>query len=145
MMARLAGWDGAAGQGGLSKAVSNQRPVTDDILTYTIVVQGGAALPLTAVVQVADTVPAGLDYVAGSLTATRGTTDDSAAPTLHWSGVISPDASVTITYQARVTAAGAAAIVNTVQASAPGYATLTASAPLVANPLSTFVPAVLRN
>ncbi|MFN2165758.1 MAG: hypothetical protein ACK2U9_05815, partial [Anaerolineae bacterium] len=48
--------------------------------------------PLTATVYITDTVPTGLTYVPGSLDVAGGTGayDDSNAPELTWSGVLSP-------------------------------------------------------
>ncbi|MBN2002701.1 MAG: DUF11 domain-containing protein [Anaerolineae bacterium] len=50
-----------------------------------------------------DTLPQGLEYVPGSLSTTSGVVDASHAPTLYWTGVLSPDAEIDITYSAVVT------------------------------------------
>jgi hypothetical protein len=50
-----------------------------------------------------DVVPAELTYVAGTFTATSGVADSASAPTLRWSGVLSPTPIVTITYAVTVT------------------------------------------
>jgi hypothetical protein len=62
--------------------------------------------------KVTDTLPAGLAYVSGSLEATGGTVTETGAPTLTWSGVLSPMTAVTITYVAQVSATDAQRIVN---------------------------------
>jgi uncharacterized repeat protein (TIGR01451 family) len=145
LLARLAGWDGTPSQADLQKTASHQTAVTGDIVTYTIVISGGAGLPLDSTVRMTDTVPGGLTYVAGSLSATRATADDSGAPQLRWSGVISPDSSVTISYQVQVTSAARRYFTNTAQAGADGYAPLSASVSLIANARFTYLPTVSRN
>jgi uncharacterized repeat protein (TIGR01451 family) len=72
-------------------------------------------VPFYDTVRVTDTLPAGLSYLAGSLTASSGSIDASAAPTLKWSGTMSttPTSIVTITYRALVTAAPNQIITNT--------------------------------
>ncbi|MCX7681047.1 MAG: PQQ-binding-like beta-propeller repeat protein, partial [Anaerolineae bacterium] len=78
-------------------------PRTGDVLTYTILIRNTGRL-LTETVYMTDTVPAGLTYVPGSLTATLGIPDASAAPVLRWRGVLSPTRAVTVTYRVTVTA-----------------------------------------
>jgi uncharacterized repeat protein (TIGR01451 family) len=142
LLARLAGWDGNPAQSALEKTVSDRTPLTGDTITYNVVVRGGMLLPLTATIHVTDTVPAGLAYVPGSLNATSGTVDESAAPELRWNGTISPAAAVIISYQAQVTALDPLYIVNTAEATAAGYARVTANMIVIANGLLTNLPAV---
>ena len=75
----------------------------NNVLTYTIVLRNSGQT-FTQTVRVTDTLPAGLAYVPGTLTATRGTPDDSAAPSLKWNGDMLNTPAVTITYRAAVTA-----------------------------------------
>ncbi|MEJ5309856.1 MAG: DUF11 domain-containing protein [Anaerolineae bacterium] len=142
MMARLAGWPGP---GETEKAVSVITPTLGEVVAYTITVQNLAA-PLTATVYVTDTIPAGLAYVAGSLNVVggTGTRSDAGAPTLTWSGVLSPTAMVTMTYRAQVTATTPEEIVNTATIGVPGYQTITVTATIIANPRRIWLPLVLR-
>jgi hypothetical protein len=64
---------------------------------------------------VSDTLPVGLAYVPGSLTASLGQITDSDAPTLHWSAILSPMTAVTIRYAAQVTTTDAGRLVNRAQ------------------------------
>ena len=95
-----------------TKQVSAATAQAGDMLTYTIAVRN-TGVPISDTVRVTDTIPAGLSYVAGSLTATRGAIDASAAPTLKWSGVMSNTAIVTITYRVLVTARSDEVVTNT--------------------------------
>jgi uncharacterized repeat protein (TIGR01451 family) len=82
------------------------------MITYVITIrnQGG---PLTNTVRLTDVIPSGLTYVPRSLKTTRGTVDDSRAPTLRWSGVISDMSNVTISYAATVAETKSRTIANT--------------------------------
>ncbi|NTU65484.1 MAG: hypothetical protein HGB05_19305, partial [Chloroflexi bacterium] len=72
----------------------------------------GLAAPLSAALLLTDRVPAGLAFVPGTLTATSGLVTET-APTLFWSGVLSPSPLVTITYAAAVVTDARKVIVNT--------------------------------
>jgi uncharacterized repeat protein (TIGR01451 family) len=142
MLARLAGWDGTP-TGTSYKTASAQTPVHGQTVTYTIVVRGLEA-PLSAPVYVTDTVPAGLSYLPGTLTATGGAAADTSAPTLLWSGILSPTGAVTLTYAVTVTAPNAQAITNQAAIAAPGYETITRAATIVVNGYSLYLPLVLQ-
>jgi len=123
MLARLAGWDGVADNAGsmsIDKSASVETATGGDTFLYTIVLQG-TNMPPTATVTLSDTVPAGLEYIPGSLEATSGAENDRMAPELHWSGVLTPTTGVTVTYGVSVTAAASQHITNTVVAIAPGH------------------------
>jgi uncharacterized repeat protein (TIGR01451 family) len=66
----------------------------------TIRNEGG---PITSTVFMTDTLPAGFEYVPGSLHASLGNVDAGDAPELHWSGVLNDTAEVTITFEATIT------------------------------------------
>jgi uncharacterized repeat protein (TIGR01451 family) len=142
MLARLAGW---AGPGETTKVASTITPTFGDTVAYTVTVQNLTA-PLTATVHITDTVPTGLEYVGGSLNVVGGMgTYNANDPELTWSGVLSPTAMVTMTYQALVTASGPAEIVNTATIDAPGYQTITVTATIIVNPREFWLPFVLRS
>ncbi len=128
-----------------SKRPSALIPRTGDVLTYTILLRN-TGRPFTDTVVLTDTVPAGLAYVPGSLTATLGTPNASSAPTLRWTGVLSETRAVTITYRVTVTVPHgvARAISNTVTIAAPPLAPLTRTAIIIVNAHKVFLPVVLR-
>ncbi|HTP11243.1 MAG TPA: PQQ-dependent sugar dehydrogenase [Anaerolineae bacterium] len=88
---------------GSTKQASAASAQWNNVLTYTIVLRNSGQ-SFTQTVRVTDTLPAGLAYVPGTLTATRGIPDDSAAPSLKWNGDMVSTPVVTITYRAAVTA-----------------------------------------
>jgi len=140
MMARLAGWEGPAS--GARKTVSTPAPSFGQTVTYTVVVRDLAA-PLTATLHLTDEVPAGLLYVAGTLTATTGIVTD-AAPTLHWSGLLTPTPAVSITYAVTVATAMPTVITNTALIVAPGYDVITRTAVVIANGRALYLPLAMR-
>lgn len=142
LLARLAGWDGVLyGSSRISASVVT--PTNGQMVTYTIVV-GGLNAPLTATVHVTNVVPAGLLYAANTLTATRGLVT-ATAPTLLWSGVMSPSGPVTITYAVHVNVPQTQIITNTAIIAVPGYETIMRTATIIANGYSVYLPLVLRN
>jgi uncharacterized repeat protein (TIGR01451 family) len=141
MLARIAGWDGGAvDQGQARKTASTGAPGYGQPVTYTIAIQG-----LTTTVQLTDEVPAGLSYLPGSLIATVGTVTDTDAPILRWSGVLSPNPVVTVTYAVTVNTAEARYITNTATIVASGYDTITSTAAIIANPQTVYLPLAMRN
>jgi uncharacterized repeat protein (TIGR01451 family) len=82
-----------------------------DQVTYTIVIRNSTG-PLTDTVHLTDTIQPGLSYVPETLTATTGSFTDTTAPTLYWSGVLSPTPAVTITYVATVSTIGPQRLIN---------------------------------
>ena len=147
MMARLAGWDG--GTGGVEEAksykvASTGAPTNGQTITYTIVIQN-LPVPLTATVNMSDVVPSGLSYLPGTLTATTGTVTET-APTLLWSGLLTPTPVVTVTYAVTVSTpiTTPLAISNTAHIAAPGFQTTTTSLIMV-NGLTTYLPVILRD
>lgn len=136
LMARLAGWPGPTGPNpDLStseKQADYLTPTQGEMVHYTVRLANTGG-PFSGTVFLTDTVPAGLSYVPGSLDASAGTPDDSAAPVLRWSGPLDPAPVVTITYAATVTTAQAERITNTATIAGPGIPTLTRSATIWAN------------
>lgn len=141
LWARLAGWDGntAVTTPSVEKTAATGTAVTNAPITYTVTIQGVAGAA-----QMTDTLPGELTYIADSLSATTGTVT-AAPPTLEWSGTLSEAVGVTITYAARVDTASAAAITNTADVTAVGYDSLSASATIIANGRTVFLPAVIKN
>jgi hypothetical protein len=96
-------------------------------------------------IRLTDTVPDGLSYVSGTLTATAGTVTDDDAPTLRWSGVLSRTRDVTVTYVVTVSTTAPRVITNTAVITVPGYQAISRTTTLWANPYRVFLPVVMRN
>jgi uncharacterized repeat protein (TIGR01451 family) len=145
MMARLAGWDGVSDEltGDLHKSASVLAPAQGEVLTYTVLIQD-LSVPGASTLTLEDELPLGLDYVPGTLSATSGTVDDTLAPLLQWTGLSSAASAVTVTYAATVTVPSAAPIANTAVLSVPSYDAMTATATVIANGFSTYLPCALK-
>ncbi len=143
MMARIAGWPGPD-QETPQKYPSAFVAYQGQVVTYTVEVRGLEA-PLEATVFLTDVVPAGLEYVPGSLEASAGVVDDASAPTLYWSGVLDPAPVVLVTYAVTVAASGPGAAVNTATLTAVGYDTAQHSSTLLLNPLAAYLPLATRD
>jgi uncharacterized repeat protein (TIGR01451 family) len=127
-----------------TKQASFGSAVAGDALTYTIVLRniGG---PATSTAYLTDTVPAGLNYVPGSLTATSGSVDQSAAPILTWQGAPGSTPSVTVTYVVTVSVISPTAITNTVTINPGVGALFTRSAVIIANGVQLYLPLILKS
>lgn len=156
MLARIAGWEAQApDEPDLTPSYKTVSPPFADYgerIVYTVAIRNGTG-PLTSTVLFSDTIQDGLSYVPGTLTATLGVVNDTAAPILHWSGALSPTPVVTITYAATVTyiTSGTITLVlpqvitNTAVIAAPGYETITRTATVRTNWLQTYLPLVMRD
>lgn len=109
---------------GSRKAPSVAAADPGEMVTYTISLRNtGALVAQTAFVT--DTVPVGLGYVSGSLTATVGSIDDSGRPLLRWQGLLSSSPVITITYRVTVTGQVTGSIVNQAQLTGASFAPIT--------------------
>ena len=95
-----------------------------EVLTYTLQLNNTGGLA-NQTAFLTDTLPAGLDYVSGSLTATLGSVDDSLNPMLHWQGLLAPSHVITITYRVTATGAVSGSLINTARVSVAGLAPFT--------------------
>jgi uncharacterized repeat protein (TIGR01451 family) len=104
--------------------------VAGDVVRYALVLRnaGGAT---AGDVQVETTVPSGLSYLPGTLHATAGAADESAAPVLRWQGMIYAGQTITLTYQVTVGAAPTGALPTVAQIVAPGLTPLARTATLI--------------
>lgn len=125
-----------------TKRASASAPRTGATLTYTITLRNTGAPAAT--VALSDTLPAGLGYVPGSLSATGGSSDDSAAPLLRWAGALDSDAPVTVQYRVTVTASGAQPIRNLARVAAGQEAPVSLAALIVANGSRCYLPLARR-
>ncbi|MBN2002702.1 MAG: DUF11 domain-containing protein [Anaerolineae bacterium] len=120
-----------------------------ETVVFTVGVRNATG-PIDVSAFMTDTLPQGLEYVAGSLAATAGMVDASHLPALYWTGVLSPDAEIDITYSAVVTNVvnGTTIIlpprlINNAIISA-GDRTVTRSAHISTSETKTYLPLVLK-
>jgi uncharacterized repeat protein (TIGR01451 family) len=131
-----------------TKAVSDVIPRLGEKVTYTVTIHNGGAR-FIGTVYLTDTVPSGLNYIPGTLTATLGIPDDSQSPTLQWSGVLSSTSSAVVTYAVTVSLAGRTAqvqqISNVAVISAEPIGAITRTATIIANGWHTYLPVTLKD
>jgi uncharacterized repeat protein (TIGR01451 family) len=115
---RLVDADGPGWALSASKQPSVPGADPGEAITYTVALANSGSVSAGPAV-LTDTIPVGLKYVPGSLTATAGTTDDVAAPTLTWQGTLAPTAAITITYSVTATGDVTGSLVNHAQLTGP--------------------------
>ncbi len=116
---RLADVNGPAPSLGTSrKLVSSPSADPNEVVTYTIQIANTGALSNQPIV-LTDTIPTGLSYIPGSLTASSGNWSDANSPTLTWSADLNTSHTFTITYQVSVTGQVTGSIVNRAQLASP--------------------------
>jgi uncharacterized repeat protein (TIGR01451 family) len=125
------------------KQASDSTPGLGVEVTYTIVLHSTGAL-LTDTVYLTDTVPSGLAYLPGSLTASHGDPIDSGTPTLRWSGLLSSTPVVTLTYRVSVTEPSPRSISNSAMIDAGWAGLLTRSTTIIANGQDLYLPLVIK-
>jgi len=134
------------------KAVSSPYADHGERVVYTVVVRNSTG-PLTNTVLFTDTIQDGLVYVPGTLTATTGIVTDADAPTLRWSGILTPTSDTTITYAATVTyvLSGTATVIlpqvitNTAFIVTPGHPPVIRTATVRTNWQQLYLPLMLRS
>ena len=98
----LAYGDGQTADLSLTKLASTSTPVVGATVTYTLTLANAGPATATAVT-VADVLPAGVTYVAGSIAG--GTSRSVSLPTLSWTvASLASDANTALTFQATVNA-----------------------------------------
>ncbi|MFL7794608.1 MAG: PQQ-dependent sugar dehydrogenase [Anaerolineae bacterium] len=95
-----------------------------EVVTYTIALHNVGAL-VDETVFLTDTIPSGLAYVPGSLTATHGTASDTQQPILHWQGSLAASRDITITYLVTATGTYTGSLVNQAYLTGAGLDSLT--------------------
>jgi uncharacterized repeat protein (TIGR01451 family) len=131
------------GESASQKTASPEQSVHGQTISYTITIRDLAA-PLTATIHLTDVVPPGLSYASGTLTATTGTVTDTTAPTLHWSGVLTPTPVVTLTYAVTVSTTASGFISNNAVIAAPGYQPITCTTTVLVNGQYIHLPLVQK-
>jgi uncharacterized repeat protein (TIGR01451 family) len=124
-----------------TKRASHVAVEPGDVITYTIVLRSTGG-PLATSTRVTDTLPAGLNYVAGSFVATLGTIQ-ATPPVLTWNGVISTTPVVTLTYVTTVTAPGPIGLTNTAEIEYAGDA-FSRTATVIVNGVKLYLPLILK-
>jgi uncharacterized repeat protein (TIGR01451 family) len=150
LWARIAGWE-PDGPAPTSTDLSNSTKVVTptiveagEIITYTIILRGRTTPP-TVTAHCTDTLPTGVVYVPGSLTASSGTAVDTDAPTLRWSGTVSSTLPVTITYSATAAPGYVGTATNTATITAPDYGPIARTAALRISWYQLYLPLILRH
>lgn len=141
---------GAPGEPDLSESAKNANTAQaqdGDIITYTITIRNTGD-PLTDTLVMTDTLPSGLSYVPGSLSTSPalGSTDDSAAPELRWSGEPGATENMIITYQAIVNTSAAVdpSLTNTATITSPSTGILKRSYTVIISERSIYLPLIIR-
>ena len=114
-----------------------------ETISYTISLQNSGA-PLTDIITLTDVIPAGLVYIPGTLSASLGTYDDSAAPTLGWNGTPGATPLVAITYAVTVTESDPSFITNIVAIDAGPAGAFTRAATVLVNGQVIYLPAIYK-
>jgi uncharacterized repeat protein (TIGR01451 family) len=145
MLARLAGWSGAADPDLTPSSIASSRPMAwqNERITYTVSIRNQTG-PLNETVLMTNTLPADLTYVPGSLQATSGTPNDGSASSLRWSGLLSPASIITVTFAVTLTSNTRQSLLNAATIAVPGSAPITRTATLLANPYQVYHPVVKR-
>jgi uncharacterized repeat protein (TIGR01451 family) len=109
--------------------------------TFTIRVDSG--LPITYAIRLTDTIPAGIMYIPGTLTATLGVVTDTTG-VLLWSGMLSDTSTVDVTYDVTVTTSATRIISNTAIIDTVINGLLTRTGYIYANGFSTYLPLISK-
>jgi len=125
---KLAGVASGPNLSASTKSASTVAADSGEVVTYTVRIQNTGD-PLAGTLYMTDTLPAGVTYASGTLTATAGTVT-SAAPNLYWQGTPAGTTPVTVTYRVTVTALAGTQI-NTATLNSPGLTPLTLTYGLV--------------
>jgi uncharacterized repeat protein (TIGR01451 family) len=138
-------WHDGAGPGSapaVTKSTPRRRAEHGDTVPFQVTIRQASLTSDT--MTLTDVVPPGLAYAAGTLTATCGAIDATGAPTLRWTGVLSPTPVVTVQYSVQVTWPDPAVLTSTATVSVAGTGVVSATHALWVNPHDTFAPIVLK-
>jgi len=124
-----------------TKSASHSTAKQGDVITYTIVLRSTGG-PLSASTRVTDTLPTGLNYVAGSFVATLGAVQ-ATPPVLKWSGVISATPVVTLSYVTTVSVPGPIGLMNTAEIEYAGNS-FNRTATVIVNGVKLYLPLILK-
>lgn len=117
---------------------------TGDVVTYSIVLKNSGG-PVTSSIRLTDTIPSGLEYKPGSVTATGGIVNSSQLPTITWQSSLPVSFPITLTYAVTVSSASTLTIRNVVVIDAVISPPFERSAAILVNPHRVYLPLVLQN
>ncbi|MFN2283423.1 MAG: hypothetical protein ACK2UQ_03315, partial [Anaerolineae bacterium] len=133
------------------KTVSTPSAYNGDRVTYTVGIRNATG-PLSLTAVMSDVIRPGLAYIPGSFTATSGEADETQAPLLQWTGVLSPTPDITLTYAAVVTPPVPVStvilpsiVINQASIAVPGYQSITRSVTLKLNMIRIYLPMVVKS
>lgn len=114
----------------------------DEVTFVVRLVRTGPSLKET--VKVVETIPQGLSYIPGTLTANSGTVTQGSGATLHWSGSLANIDQVEIRYRARVTTGSLASLLSKTDIQAGSLGQITRTTFVVVNGLKLYFPMVKK-
>lgn len=129
---------------GSAKRASTVSVRTGDVVTYSILLTNSGG-PVTSTIRITDTIPAGLNYRPGSVTATSGIVNSSQLPTITWHSPPPASFPITLTYAVTVSFASTLTIENVVVIDTGFSQPFARSAVILVNPYKMVLPLVLRN
>jgi uncharacterized repeat protein (TIGR01451 family) len=132
------------------KTVSTPFAKYGERVTYTVGIRNATG-PLSLTAVMSDVIRPGLAYIPGTFTATSGAMDETQAPLLQWTGVLTPSPDITLTYAAVVTytVPGStiilpSVVVNEANIAVPGYQSVTRSVTLRLNMFRVYLPVMVK-
>ena len=123
------------------KMVNPEQVDSNDVLTYTIILFN-SGLTGSADTLFLDHIPTGVTYVSGSARTTSGVLTD--VDGIHWTGTVTPNQAITITFQATVSEQESARIENVALVTDQYGITTTLMATAWVNVKRLYLPLVLR-
>jgi len=127
-----------------TKQSNNLVPASGEVITYTITLRNSGN-PLTNTVFLTDDIPAGLNYIPDTVSASLGNADYSNGAIL-WHGVLSSTPSMALTYAVAVEEAEEPTVIaNTATIDAGEYGTFTCSATIIVDGYPIYLPLVLKD
>lgn len=124
------------------KTVNLKEAETGDVLTYTIVLSNSGITTSTNTLFF-DRIPAGATYVSGSAQTTAGTLTDAGG--IRWTGTVTPNQAITITFRATVSEQGSIQIENVALVTDQIGTTTTLTATTWVNFKRLYLPLVMRD
>jgi len=126
-----------------TKAPSSSTARQGEVITYALTIRNTGG-PLTTPVSMTDVLPTGLVYGGGLCASSWGAEPVCQADRVTWTDVLSATPKVVIYYAVQVTVDQPAALANWMEVDAKPYGLYTRSAMVIANPLSGYLPLILR-
>lgn len=124
-----------------TKYASKTVPTSGETITYTISLCNSGN-PFTSTVHLTDTIPAGVNYIPGTASASLGNIEYVNGDIL-WRGIFSPTKTVTINYAVNVEETeDPRAIINTAIINAGKYGTFTCSGVVIVDGYSIYMPLI---